>query len=238
MAIKNWRKYGKELWQESQKAWDWLRRLADYKADYRAMIDADFRASKKYLENMQQPGATILTTPPVPNALAEKLKIKWGFYPLINPSIRRLPADFFYHISRLFSLSGTEAGVRHEGFNYIHIMKQGKKTGQYEYRTKKDLPALPESISFEINPMLPILPTLAYIKDFLADVQRIYNIRPSRPNAIWVSLKYKAYVLRQLGVSEEKVRAAVIPLDWSQPLSDDRRQCIFRIMKESKEVFV
>jgi hypothetical protein len=222
MPTKSWLLHGQELWLECRKAWRWVRSLPEYKADYLAMKE---RPSPRDL-----PGYTILGGPLLPrDEFAENLRNKWGLWPLIDPS-KKMSADFFRHLVDLFDLH-SEAGVKHRAFNYEHLWDVKGK-----YLHGKDLPTLPETISFSINPRLPIQPTLNYLKDFLQLVQKLYHVNTKRPRTDWLCKKYQVRVLNNLGLNKADIKESITPKRWSARTNDSDRQRIARIMTELKKV--
>ena len=225
MPQKHWKAHGRQLWLECEKIWVWLRTLLEYRKNYRTMKRTHPRPYEI------PPGSTIFTAPDQPeDKFVENLKKRWGFYPLINPAKRYLPVELFRRISEFLCAGYNEAGVRHAGFGYMHFMEWNEK---YGLQPKKELPLLPNRISFEIDPQLPINPTLKYIKEFLKTVQAVYKRRPKRPHADKVCPRYKAYVMLQLGKSEREISRSLSP-SLKKEFPNSYRQTIDRIIEEVK----
>ncbi len=239
MAVKSWLNHGRALWAESEKAWKWLRGLPEYKADYKAMKETPL-----IVEDSGSGRHTILTAPIPVHPLEKSLRRRWGFYPLPDPSKRKLPNEFFHYLDRTFCFDSDTAGVRHDEFNILRFMKTVGRRGNYTLVSKKKLPPLPKRIVFRIDPRLPVKPAIKYLDEFLREVQRAYKIQSRRPRPDWLHQKYQVYVLRGLNKSQKEILAAlkvslgtasVDPASFLDP-SDSNRQRLSRIMKEAAKV--
>lgn len=230
MAQKHWKKHGRQLLIECRKIWAWLRIFQEYRKDYRTV-------KKRVPPPYQIPlGSTIVSGPNQPaDEYIENLRKRWGFYPLHNPVLKSLPDGFFEQMSKHLCSDYNEAGVRHRWFNYAHIMDWVEIRGRYEMRPKKNLPNLPNRITFEIDLKLPIIPALTYVKEFLNTVQDVYAIPAMRPNADKAYSRYKALTMSRLGIPERKISRALTPI-LKKEFPKSYRQAIERIMKEVKQL--
>lgn len=185
---------------EAIKAWKWLRRLPQYKNDY-----------KLYHSE---------TNPEVQS----RLKAKWLIWPLIDPADKNCRSAFVAALGEKFGHHPYRPGVSIKDKNlsmavHAHLYKDSPTLT--DWTNKFPLPLLPKKIDFEIDPTKPITFLLSQIGEKLEQIQKVYGINPKRPQFSDVSRKYRKYVSVQLGKTKPEILSTVFP--ESTGLKDEER---------------
>lgn len=198
---------------EAKLAWNWLRKLPEYKADY------------KNQDKLK--GHTILTE-------GYELKKKYGFYPLINPkfkySYHHPPLEFFVAFGALLEQHPFDSGVDFKTVDYLELdaCEHPKKYRKYNYKPRP----LPQRLLIEIEPKKPINFILEQIERYLKRVKKVYKVKDNKPRVAELNLIYKNYVLENLGLKRRKIRKMIAPFTDEANTNESKRKKAYRISKK------
>lgn len=217
MAIVNYVKRHDEIRKEAKLAWNWLRNLPEYKSDY------------KNRDKLK--GPTLL-------AEGDKLREKYGFYPLINPKEeapgQNAPIEFSADFSKLLEQNIFDSGVDFKNPSYLEsdAYEYPEKYRKYNYKRRP----LKGRILVEIDPKKPINFILEQIEWYLKRVKRIYKIKDSRPRPAELNLMYKAYVLLNLGIKQKIIMKEIALHIDDNTVGDSQRDKAKRILRKVKSI--
>lgn len=199
---------------EAKLAWDWLRRLPEYKADY-----AKMRKS-------------------INLTLQSDLKEKYGFYPLINPNEKCLPqyapSGFWVAFGRLLKQDSLDSGVKFQYPSYIDLdnYQNPRKYKKYNYKTQELL----DKITLEIDPRKPINFILNQIESYLRRVKKVYKIKEKKPRIADLSSVYRDRVMNKLGYKKKDIRKATAPFTDNDEVNESKRKKGYRISKKADAI--
>ncbi len=196
MAVKVYT--SREITQQIQKTWNWVRKLPEYKADFMKM-----RKHRASLPPYPPPGETILTSEQPKDEFREHVTQLWGFYPLDDPKIAWPSSAFTAMLTAAFR---TDAVMIHTELTRTYEEDGLNASPRMSLARRKQLSGAPERIVYAIDPTRPIGVIQAIIGDHLKRVRRAYKIKRGKPRMDSQFSRYQAYILRKLGHADSFIR--------------------------------
>jgi len=201
---------------EARLAWNWLIKQPKYWADYTRQ-----KKLKEKLSSEEQ----------------EKLRKKYGFFPLIDPKTKmpysHAPQGFFIAFGKLLGQLPFDSGVIFETLDYIELdaYQHPKKYKKYKYKPY----SLPKQLSITIDPKKPINFILNQIENYLRRIKKIYKIKYEHPPVVNLNLAYKYYVLENWGVKRKEIRREIAPFAKDKT-DESQRKKAYKISKKVKSI--
>ena len=217
---------------ETQKSWDWVRGLSEYRGDYRKQQNIMKRIEKGEISGLQS-GLIQMSLRNGRDEMGKKTWCgetrneffdRWGFFPLVNPDQKGIPYPLFEFVTQKMRkdpirLTDLVNFSRQELFGLANI----KTTPQERKQWSK-----PSVLRMDIHYEQPIAHVLKAIKDDLKLIHKAYGIEAKRPQPAMLYHQCQSYYLKKLAKSDSEIENVIFP---KQDSAEARRKKTKRLLE-------